>query len=124
MLSHIHSINVPVKDQAKAVEFYTTKLGFKVICDSEIPEMNQRWIELQVGDSNTAISLFTSQGQENLVGKFNNISFATNDIDKTVAELKAKGVSFCQEVAEVFWGRMALFLDLDGNVFCIGESNE
>ena len=45
------------RDQQRALEFYTTKLGFRVITDQPFDD-RQRWIELSVGDSMTAIVLF------------------------------------------------------------------
>ena len=45
MIKAIKFASIPVRDQDKALEFYTTKLGFKVITDSPF-DGTQRWIEL------------------------------------------------------------------------------
>ena len=33
MINHIKIINIPVRDQVRALDFYTEKLGFTIITD-------------------------------------------------------------------------------------------
>ncbi len=44
MISHIKFVSVPVRDQNRALDFYTEKLGFTIITDQPFDE-KQRWIE-------------------------------------------------------------------------------
>jgi len=78
-------VGVPVSDQQKALEFYTTKLGFRVITDQPFND-EQRWIELGIGRSGTGIVLFTPPGQENRIGTFSGISFVADDVKATYKE--------------------------------------
>jgi predicted enzyme related to lactoylglutathione lyase len=81
----------------------------------------QRWIELKIPGAETNIVLFTPEGHEAMIGKFSNIVFACTNVEKTYQELREKGVEFVQPPSKETWGGMALFKDIDGNVFCLGS---
>jgi len=119
MIKAIKFVGVPVTDQQRALEFYTTKLGFRVITDQPFDD-TQRWIELGVGRSGAGITLFTPHGQENRIGTFTGISFLADDVDATYRELSAKGVTFVQPPQKADWGTAAVFADPDGNQFVLG----
>ena len=72
MIKGIKFASVPVKDQDRALEFYTTKLGFRIITDSPFNE-TQRWIELGLPRADTKLVLFTAPGQEQMIGGFMNV---------------------------------------------------
>jgi catechol 2,3-dioxygenase-like lactoylglutathione lyase family enzyme len=118
VIKAIKFVSVPVKDQDKALEFYTTKLGFKVFTDAPF-DGTQRWIELGIPRADTKLVLFTAQGQEKMIGGFMNITFVTDDVFATAKEMKAKGVEFVQEPQKADWGAAAIFKDLDGNQFVL-----
>ena len=120
MIKAMKFVGVPVGDQQRALEFYTTKLGFRVITDQPFND-EQRWIELGVGRSGTGIALFTPPGQEDRIGTFTGISFLADDVKATCRELAAKGVVFIQEPQEADWGTSAIFADPDGNQFVLGS---
>jgi catechol 2,3-dioxygenase-like lactoylglutathione lyase family enzyme len=120
MIKAIKFVGVPVRDQQQALEFYTTRLGFRVITDQPFDDQ-QRWIELGIGRSATGIALFTPPGQEARIGSFTNISFVADDVKATCADLAAKGVVFIQEPKEADWGTAAIFADPDGNQFVLGS---
>jgi predicted enzyme related to lactoylglutathione lyase len=107
--------SVPVRDQNAALQFYTTKLGFRVITDS--PFGNQRWIELGLPRAETKVVLFTAPGQEQMIGGFMNVTFTADDVEATARELKARGVEFVQDPQKADWGTAAIFKDVDGNQF-------
>ncbi|HEV8580516.1 MAG TPA: VOC family protein [Thermoanaerobaculia bacterium] len=69
MIKAMKFVGVPVSDQQRALEFYTSKLGFRVITDQPF-DNDQRWIELGVGRSGAGIALFTPPGQEDRIGTF------------------------------------------------------
>jgi catechol 2,3-dioxygenase-like lactoylglutathione lyase family enzyme len=121
MIKAMKFVGVPVSDQQRALEFYTTKLGFRVITDQEFtPE--QRWIELGIGRSGTGIALFTPPGHKDRIGTFTGISFVADDVKATWRELASKGVVFVQEPKEEGWGTSAIFADPDGNQFVLGSA--
>ena len=120
MIKAMKFVSIPTRDQQKALEFYTTKLGFRIITDQPFND-EQRWIELGVGRSGTGITLFTPHGHEDRIGTFTGISFLADDVKATWRELAAKGVVFIQEPKEADWGTSAIFADPDGNQFVLGS---
>jgi catechol 2,3-dioxygenase-like lactoylglutathione lyase family enzyme len=110
---------IPVRDQDRALAFYTDALGFKVVTDQPFDD-TQRWIELRIPGAETGVVLFTPRGHEDRVGSFHSLSFWTDDVDATVAELKARGVTFERDVERAEWGTFAIFADPDGNKFVLG----
>jgi catechol 2,3-dioxygenase-like lactoylglutathione lyase family enzyme len=120
MIKSIKFVNVPVKDQDRSLEFYTTKLGFRVMTDAPF-DGTQRWIELGIPRAETRLVLFTAQGQQAMIGGFMNLSFVADDVEETARELKAKGVEFVQEPQKADWGTAAIFKDPDGNQFVLSS---
>jgi catechol 2,3-dioxygenase-like lactoylglutathione lyase family enzyme len=120
VIKAIKFVGVPVADQQRALEFYTTKLGFRVITDQPFDD-EQRWIELGVGRTGAGITLFTPPDQRDRIGTFTGISFTADDVKATCRELAAKGVVFIQEAQEADWGTSAIFADPDGNQFVLGS---
>jgi catechol 2,3-dioxygenase-like lactoylglutathione lyase family enzyme len=120
MIKGIKFASIPVTDQDKALQFYTEKLGFKVITDQPFDD-KQRWIELQIPGAPTTVVLFTPDAHKDRIGTFTNISFVADNVKKTYEELTAKGVEFVQEPKEADWGTAAVFKDIDGNVFVLSS---
>jgi catechol 2,3-dioxygenase-like lactoylglutathione lyase family enzyme len=120
MIKAMTFVSVPVRDQQRALDFYTQKLGFRVITDQPFND-EQRWIELGVGRTGTGITLFTPPGHEDRIGSFTGISFVADDVEATWRELAAQGVVFTQEPQKADWGTAAIFADPDGNQFVLGS---
>ena len=118
MIKGIKFVSVPVRDQDRALEFYTKKLGMRVITDSPYDD-TQRWIELGIPRADTRIVLFTTPEHEQMIGKIMNITFMADDVVATALELKARGVEFVQDPQKADWGTAAIFKDADGNVFVL-----
>ena len=123
MISKVKFVSIPVRDQDRAVEFYTKKLGFTVTTDQPF-DGTQRWIELAIPGAETSIVLYTPKGQEDRIGTFASMAYVTEDIDKTYEELRAKGVEFVQPPKRESWGTGAVFKDADGNMFALSESRD
>ncbi len=121
MIKQIKFVNIPVKDQARALDFYTEKLGFTILTDQPF-DGKQRWIELRIPKAETRLVLFTIEGDEKRIGTFMNLSFATDDLDATYAAYKAKGVNFLSEPQKQPWGTFAKFTDSEGNIFVLSET--
>ena len=118
MIKAIKFASIPVRGQDRALEFYTKKLGFRVITDSPF-NGTQRWIELGLPRADTKLVLFTARGQEQMIGAFMNVTFMADDVEATAKDLKAKGVEFVQEAQKADWGTAAIFKDVDGNQFVL-----
>jgi predicted enzyme related to lactoylglutathione lyase len=118
MIKNVDLVTIPVRDQKRALAFYTEKLGFTVFTDKPFND-KQRWIELKIGGSQTKVVLFTPQGQEDRVGGFTSLTLACDDLDATYAELSARGVEFLGPPRKEQWGSMAMMKDSEGNQFVL-----
>jgi catechol 2,3-dioxygenase-like lactoylglutathione lyase family enzyme len=119
MIKTVSVVSIPVRDQSKALEFYTKKLGFQIMTDQ--PFGAQRWIELGIPGSETKIALFTPPGQESRIGTFSNIGFIADDMEQTYNTLSERGVEFEKPPKKESWGTSAVFRDLDGNTFALSS---
>jgi predicted enzyme related to lactoylglutathione lyase len=121
MIKHIKFVSIPVRNQNRALDFYTEKLGFTIITDQPFDE-KQRWIELRVPKAETRVVLFTMDGDEQRIGTMMPATFACDDIEQTYTELSARGVEFLGEPQKQHWGSFAMFKDSEGNRFVLSES--
>jgi catechol 2,3-dioxygenase-like lactoylglutathione lyase family enzyme len=120
MLKQIKLVSIPVRDQDRALAFWTEIMGLQIVTDQPMgPGM--RWIELRIPGAQTGIALFTPPGQEDRIGTFANLSLATDDVVKTHAALVGRGVIFTQEPRKESWGTSAIFADPDGNTFVLSS---
>lgn len=114
MIKRIKFLGIPVRDQDRALRFYTEKLGFRILTDQQFSP-TQRWIELSIPGAETGVVLFTPEGHEHLIGTFVNTSWEVDNIDKTYEELQAKGVEFSGPPQKQPWGTFLKMKDSEGN---------
>jgi predicted enzyme related to lactoylglutathione lyase len=119
MITHLKFAGIPCRDQAKALKFWTEKIGFHVLTDQPMGE--QRWIELGIGDAETRLVLFTPEGHEDRVGGFFNGSLACDDVEATYRQLSERGVKFKAPPQKQQWGTFAMMEDDEGNSFVISS---
>ncbi len=120
MIKGIKFASIPVKDQDKALAFYTQKLGFIVLTDQAMGP-GQRWIELRIPGAETEVVLFTPPEHRDRVGTFQHVTFYSDNVEKTYAELVGKGVDFEHAPKKEPWGTFTIFKDPDGNRFVLGS---
>jgi predicted enzyme related to lactoylglutathione lyase len=116
MIKAIKFASIPVTDQDRALDFYTSKLGFRILTDQQFDE-KQRWIELSIPGAETGVVLFTPDAHKDRIGTFSAISFQCDDVQRTYDELSAKGVEFTTPPKKEPWGTFTIFKDPDGNQF-------
>jgi catechol 2,3-dioxygenase-like lactoylglutathione lyase family enzyme len=118
------TVVVPVRDQDRAVEFYTGVLGFENRLDFTY-ETGERWVEVVPPGAQTSLTLVASDAP----GIETRVIFITTDVEGDREEFKRAGV----EVGEIMgrevtnWGGaplagnppMFLLHDPDGNSFLI-----
>ncbi|MEO7917394.1 MAG: VOC family protein [Dokdonella sp.] len=121
MITHVKFVGVPVKDQDRALAFYTEKLGFAVATDQPMGP-GKRWIELRIANSQTRLVLFTPEGHEDRIGTFFNGSIACDDVEATHRQLLRQGVEFVEPPTRQPWGTFAKFNDSEGNTFVLSSS--
>jgi catechol 2,3-dioxygenase-like lactoylglutathione lyase family enzyme len=114
MIKRIKFLGIPVRDQDRALRFYTEKLGFRILTDQEFNE-KQRWIELSIPGAETGITLFTPDGHEDRVGTFINTSWEVDNVAKTYEELLGQGVEFGGPPQKQPWGTFVILKDSEGN---------
>jgi predicted enzyme related to lactoylglutathione lyase len=112
-------LSIPVRDQQRALEFYTEKLRFTIVTDQP-PNDKQRWIEPGIPGAQTRV-LFTAPGQEDRVGTMLNAAWSVDNIDRTYQESTAKGIEFMGSPQRSDWGSFVLMKDLDGNIICLSK---
>src|SRR5262245_55494450 len=117
MLKRVNFTTVPVKDQSRALDFYTSKLGLKVFTDQTMGKM--RWIELQVPGAETRVVLF--HDPEGIGGEKPAVAFIADNVQATYDEFRAKGVEFTQPPKKEHWGEHAIFKDSEGNLILFAK---
>ena len=133
MISKMTHTSVYVLDQDSAVDFYTNKLGFKIVKDIPM-ENGDRWITVcppgqpgfEIILSPVTRGMFSEETVKVLKdlvkqGAFGLGVFTCNDIFATYEELKAKGVEFTKAPKKEFYGTDALFKDDSGNWFSLAQ---
>jgi predicted enzyme related to lactoylglutathione lyase len=120
MIRRIKFVGIPVRDQDRALDFYTTKLGFGVVTDQAMGP-GRRWIELRTPKGDCGVALFTPPGHEDRIGTFTGISMDCDDVERTYKELTAKGVEFEKPPQKQPWGTMAIMKDSEGNQIVLGS---
>jgi predicted enzyme related to lactoylglutathione lyase len=121
VLKSIKFIGVPVRDQEKALLFWTKKIGLQVATDQPMGD-GRRWIELKIPGAQTGLALFTPPGHENRIGTFQSVSFVVDDVEKTYRHLSERGVEFVAPPKKEQWGTSAIFKDDENNSFVIGTA--
>ena len=133
MITTMTHVSIYVLNQDSAFDFYTNKLGFKVLKD--IPMAGgDRWITVcppeqpafEIILSPVNKSIFSKEkvkALQELVesGTFGVGIFTCHDIFATYEELKAKGVEFTKAPKKEFYGTEAIFKDDSGNWFSLAQ---
>ena len=120
MITRIKFVAIPVSDQERALRFYTEQVGFALISDQPFGE-GMRWIELEPPGAETRVVLFTADAHRLLIGTPSNVTFGTDDVKQTYADMKERGVEFTGPPTEQPWGTFAQFRDPDGNSFILSS---
>ena len=116
VIKGIKFVSIAVRDQDRALEFYTKKLGMRIITDAPF-DGTQRWIELGIPRADLATT--PCRATKKRIRKFQNVTFVTDDVEATVKELKARGVEFIREQEKEDWGTSACFKDQDGSIILL-----
>jgi predicted enzyme related to lactoylglutathione lyase len=118
-------VTIVVKNQDKALDFYTKTLGFEKRADVN-PPGNPRWLTVAPKGQDIEMCLWEAGSKSERVppshqqpGIGTQWNFKTADCRKTFAELKARGVKFMSEPVEYPYAIGAEFIDPDGNHFSI-----
>lgn len=123
----LHFVIIYVRDQDRAIKFYTEKLGFRLVIDHRFGDGN-RWIEVAPADGNAHIGLALlppEEDAEKLIRPESRIWFITEDVQRKYEEWKTRGVLFRHPPAVPVWGGIhTRFEDPDGNSFGLAGFDE
>lgn len=133
MITKMTHSTVYVLDQDSAFDFYTNKLGFKVVTDVPMGG-DGRWLTVappqmpgfEMVLAPVTRSMFSKEVSETLRdlvkrGTFGVAVFTCDDIYATYEELKAKGVEFTKAPTQEFYGTEAIFKDDSGNWYSLAQ---
>ena len=120
-LAHIALV---VRDYDEAIAFYTGKLGFELLEDTDQPEQDKRWVVVapRGGVGATLLLARASTPQQaafvgNQAGGRVFLFLATDDFWRDYRALLANNVEFVREPKSEGYGTVAVFKDLYGNLW-------
>ena len=121
MKQKIGSLALLVRDYDKAIAFYTQKLGFQLLEDTDLGG-GKRWV-LVAPPGSTETSLLLAQAaspeQENAIGNQSGgrvfLFLHTDDFWRDYNAMKASGIRFLEEPRTEPYGTVVVFEDLYGN---------
>ncbi len=120
MITKMRYASITVTDIQQAMDFYTGKLGFRVLVEMPLPGDNKFvMVSLPGGGSNLVFSL-PLPGRSHQPSNY--ISFESEDVQATYEALAAKGVEFQRPPEKTRWGGVeALFVDPFGNSYLLQQ---
>lgn len=110
-MEFLEVVSIPVSDQQKSKEFYQ-HIGFNLIIEADMGD-GSKWVQLGFPGQTTSITL-VNWFPNIKPGSSQGLVIRSNDIEKDVEELKAKGVTV-DKIDPTPWGKFASFYDPDGN---------
>lgn len=123
-MSHIELVALMVRDYDSAIRFFVDILQFELVEDT--PSLTndgraKRWVVVRPHGGQTAILLARADGEQQIgtvgrqfagrVGMF----LRVDDFEPAYQRMVAAGVQFVSSPRDEAYGRLAVFLDLEGN---------
>src|SRR5262245_56934637 len=150
MVQHIAHFTLLVRDYDEAIEFYTRKLGFELLEDTDLGG-GKRWVRVcpargaraeppreaaaqsrnEAGDRRAAGILLARAATPEQAARIGGqtggrvaVFIHTDDFWRDYAALAARGVVFRRAPREEPYGTVAVFADLYGNLFDLIEPRQ
>jgi lactoylglutathione lyase len=120
VIEGVSKVVIDVDDQARALRFWTTTLGFELHQDTTRGE--ERWLEVGTPDTRLILVLSPRQDKRPRASQplpTSNVVFYCDDLAKTYEDLRSRGVEFPQAPVELSFGWWSLFQDQEGNRFAL-----
>jgi catechol 2,3-dioxygenase-like lactoylglutathione lyase family enzyme len=121
---HIALVAIVIADYDEAIAWYTGKLGFELVEDSDDTRQGagRRWVVVKpAGSSGTAFLLAkaSNERQQQAIGNQTGgrvfLFLHTDDFERDYRDYSSRGVSFVRGPAQEAYGKVAVFEDLYGN---------
>ncbi|MGY3571705.1 VOC family protein [Vibrio paucivorans] len=117
----IGNIALVVENYDDAIDFYTNKLEFTLVEDTDLGS-GKRWVQVSPPNSNgTNLLLAQASNPQQLEAVGNQtggrvfLFLQTNDFWRDYERMKAKGITFNEQPREEEYGIVVVFEDLYGN---------
>jgi catechol 2,3-dioxygenase-like lactoylglutathione lyase family enzyme len=127
MKQFIAHLALVVKDYDEAINFYSQKLGFRVLEDTVLSE-SKRWVIIAPsGTGDCSILLAKANGPEQLKAVGNQtggrvfLFLYTDDFYRDYHAMQEKGIHFVRLPVKEAYGTVAVFEDLYGNLWDLIE---
>ncbi|MEE4163098.1 MAG: VOC family protein [Woeseiaceae bacterium] len=124
----INLTSIPVRDQERALSFYTEKLGFEK--KEDVPMGEHRWLTVVSPEGPEGVELLLEPlGFEPARDFYKALyeagipvtSFESADLDREVEQLRALGVDFRGDPQDMGNVRVVMFDDTCGNLVCLTQ---
>ncbi|MEO5991329.1 MAG: VOC family protein [Ferruginibacter sp.] len=123
MKQKIGQIALVVKDYDEAIKFYTEKLDFKLIEDTELND-NKRWVVVSPPGKKECCLLLAKASNDRQIASVGNqtggrvfLFLYTDDFWRDYNKMKERNVNFISMPREEIYGTVAVFEDLYGNLW-------
>ena len=123
-IKRVSHVTIVVRGQEEALRWYTEKLGFEKRVDNSGTIPGFRWLTVTPrGEAGPEIVLYQARNENDSaqIGRGTMWVLETDNYRETCERLAAKGVEILSPAQEVPWGVSAIFQDLYGNRFNLGE---
>ena len=117
----IAHVSIVVRDYDEAIEWYTAKLGFRLVEDTKLSD-TKRWVLVAPpGDGGTSLLLARAADARqqaaigNQTGGRVGFFLQTDDFHRDHRAFLARGVEFIESPRNEEYGTVAIFTDLCGN---------
>jgi lactoylglutathione lyase len=126
----IANIALVVESYDDAIEFYTQKLNFELLEDTDLGG-GKRWVQISPPNSNGTNILLakaSNDTQQQSVGNQTGgrvfLFLQTNDFWRDYQAMSSKGVEFCEEPRVEAYGTVVVFKDLYGTKWDLLQLND
>lgn len=123
MNQQLAQIALLVNDYDEAIKYYTEKLKFQLIEDTQLSE-TKRWVVVKpigTGGCNILLAKAANEKQKSSIGNQTGgrvfLFLHTDDFWRDYKNMQTEGVEFIREPIEEEWGTVAVFKDLYGNLW-------
>jgi catechol 2,3-dioxygenase-like lactoylglutathione lyase family enzyme len=129
MKQKIAHVSLVVNDYDEALEFYTQKLGFRLIEDTKLTD-KKRWVIVAPPGANECCLLLAKAADEKQRAAIGNqtggrvfLFLFTDDFWRDYNTMSGKGIRFVRPPKQEQYGMVAVFEDLYGNLWDLLQPN-
>jgi predicted enzyme related to lactoylglutathione lyase len=124
VIKSVAKVIVPVDDQERAKEFWTSRAGFEVARDETYGD--ERWIEVAPPGGGPVLVLSPRPADQPRPAvpdmlPHSPVFFTCDDIHRTYADMRERGVEFPAAPVQMHFGWWAMFADPDGTRYALGQ---